>query len=292
MATRFYLPSAGAAAVSPAIGVGDWNAHINAVRRPLNAVNGGSAIATFVYQPDAADHLVAGRAHFVQFVSDVLPPQTIAAQVVKLQMRVAEDHANNNLFLNWKIMACSEDGTALLGTLLAIKADATEPTTALVNRGDSATTTQFVGLQNFRLVLELGLGGTPVVTTGVQGHNGSLSLGENAATDLPEDDVATGALNPWIQFAQNLKFTQGNSITYQFVDRCAGGGHTRFDVTIGSGVTKRIIYETDEIRRPLSDLTDEQRDTLLLYILKVHMTGKERADIVTELNSGPVMVTV
>lgn len=205
MATRFYLPSTGAAAVSPTISAADW-AHINTVRRPLNAVNGGSAIATIVYQPDAADHLVAGRAHFVQFVSDVLPPQTIAAQLVKLQVRAAEDHANNNLFVNWAIRACSEDGSSLLGTLLSVKADATEPTTALTNRGDTATTTAFSTIQNFRLVLEIGLGGTPVVTTGTQGHNGSLSFGESAATDLPEDDAATGALNPWVQFAQNLQF--------------------------------------------------------------------------------------
>lgn len=206
MATRFYLPSTGSPAVSPAIGAGDWNGHINTDRRPLNAVNGGSAIATTTFAPDAADHLVAGRAHFVQFVSDVLPPQTIAAQTVKLQVRIAEAHANNNLLLNWKVYAVSEDGSTVLGALLAIRADATEPPITLINRSDAATTTAFSATVNFRLVVEIGLGGTPTATTGVQGHNGSMSFGENAATDLPEDDVATAALNPWLQFAQNLKF--------------------------------------------------------------------------------------
>lgn len=206
MATRLYLPSAGSPAVSPAISATDWNAHINVVRFPLNAVNGGSAIATTTFTPDAADHLVAGRAHVAQFVSDVLPPQAIAAQVVKLQLRASEANAGNNLFVNWKIYAVTEDGQTELGTLLAVRADGTEVGTALTNRADSATTTAFSATQNFRLVLELGLGGTPANTTGVQGHNGSMSFGEAAATDLPEDDVATGALNPWIQFAQSFKF--------------------------------------------------------------------------------------
>lgn len=206
MATRLYLPATGAAVVSPPISAADWNAHINTDRRPLNFVNGGSTIATLTFTPDAADHLVAGRAHFVQFVSDVLPPQTIAAQTVKLQVRVAEANAGNNLFLNWMIKAVSEDGQTVLGTLLEVKADALEAGTALANRLDTATTMAFsTTTQNFRLVLELGLGGTPVNTTGVQGHNGSMSFGESAATDLPEDDASTAALNPWLQFTQNIK---------------------------------------------------------------------------------------
>lgn len=205
MATRLYLPSTGAAAVSPPISGADW-AHINVVRRPLNAVNGGSAIATTTYSPDVTDHLVAGRAHVTQFVSDVLPPQTIAAQAVKLQVRVAEVVATNNLFLNWKVYAVAEDGQSVLGTLLAVRADALEAGTALANRADSATTTAFSSVVNFRLVVELGLGGTPTASASVDGHNGSMSFGENAATDLPEDDASTAALNPWIQFAQPLAF--------------------------------------------------------------------------------------
>jgi hypothetical protein len=291
MATLFYLPSTGAAAVSPPIGAGEW-AHINTVRRPLNSVKGSSAIATTAFAPDAADHLVAGRSHFVQFVSDVLPPQTIPAQLVKMQLRCAEDNAGNNLFLNWRVLASSEDGTQLLGTILATKADGTEVGTALTNRSDSATTTVFTALQNFRLVLEIGLGGTPTNTTGVQGHSGSISFGENAANDLPEDDASTAALNPWMQFAQNLKFTQGNSVTFQFVEQCGGGGHTTFDVTLGSGASRRVIYETDDIRQPLSDLTDDQKETLALYVLKIHMAGKDRAAIVSELTAGPVMITI
>jgi hypothetical protein len=82
------------------------------------------------------------------------------------------------------------------------------------------------------------------------------------------------------------------TITYTFVDRCAGGGHTRLDVSVNGGAAQRIVYDTDDIRSPLSNLTQDQQDTLKLLILKVHMNGKTRAQIVTELNAGPVTVTV
>lgn len=81
------------------------------------------------------------------------------------------------------------------------------------------------------------------------------------------------------------------TITYTFVDRCAGGGHTRLDVSINGGTAQRIVYDTDDIRAPLSNLTQEQQDILKLLILKVHMAGKTRAQIVTEL-ANPVTVTV
>ena len=81
------------------------------------------------------------------------------------------------------------------------------------------------------------------------------------------------------------------NITYDFVDRCAGGGHTRFDVTLG-GQTRRVVYPTDEIREPLANLTLEEKEQLTLLVLKVHMAGKTRAQIITELGAGPVTVTI
>ena len=81
------------------------------------------------------------------------------------------------------------------------------------------------------------------------------------------------------------------TVTYTFVDRCAGGGHTRFDVSVNGGAAQRIVYETDDLRRPLSELPQEHREILMMLILKVHMSGKTRAQIVTELGS-PVTVMI
>lgn len=82
------------------------------------------------------------------------------------------------------------------------------------------------------------------------------------------------------------------TLTYTFVDRCTGGGHTRIDVSVNGGANKRAVYTTDEIRAPLSALTEDERETLALLILKVHFAGKTRAQIVSEFQAGPVTVTI
>lgn len=82
------------------------------------------------------------------------------------------------------------------------------------------------------------------------------------------------------------------TLTYTFVSRCPGGGHTVFDISFNGGPAKRAVYTTDEIRAPLSEMTEDQRDTLALQNLKAHMAGKTRAQIITELQSGPVTVTI
>lgn len=82
------------------------------------------------------------------------------------------------------------------------------------------------------------------------------------------------------------------TISYTFVDRCAGGGHTRLDVSLNGASAQRIVYTTDEINLPLSTLTQDQRELLALLILKVHMMGKTRAQMVTEFGAGAVTVTI
>jgi len=82
------------------------------------------------------------------------------------------------------------------------------------------------------------------------------------------------------------------TISYTFVDRCSGGGHTRLDVSVNGGAAQRIVYDTDDIRAPLGNLTQDQQDTLKLLILKVHLAGKTRAQIVSEFQAGPVTVTI
>lgn len=82
------------------------------------------------------------------------------------------------------------------------------------------------------------------------------------------------------------------TISYTFVDRCAGGGHTRLDVSLNGGAARRAVYTTDEIRAALSEMTNEEREAAALLILKLHMAGKTRAQIISEFQSGPVTVTI
>jgi hypothetical protein len=85
------------------------------------------------------------------------------------------------------------------------------------------------------------------------------------------------------------------TITYSNPTRCQGGGHTALDVSINGGATRRVVYPTDEVRAPLSELTLDERETLALLILKVHLAGKTRNQIINEFQAagaGGVVVTI
>ncbi len=81
-------------------------------------------------------------------------------------------------------------------------------------------------------------------------------------------------------------------LTYTFVSRCAGGGHTVLGIQLNGGAVREVVYATDEVRVPLSELTQDERETLALLILKVHLAGKTRNQIVQEFQAGPVVVTI
>lgn len=204
MATRFRLPASGAAAVSPAL---QSYSHSQTTRRPL-PTSDSTTLATQAYTPDAADHLVAGDAHHVQFVSAPLAAQTISAQTVKLCLQALEDHTNNNLFVQLWIGLVSFDGTTARSTILAKTADDVEIATSLTSRTMSATTTSQTCVAGDRLVVEISVTGTPAAAGGTQGHNAQLRFGsDGAGGDLAENDVQTGTtLNPWLEFANTLTF--------------------------------------------------------------------------------------
>jgi len=59
-----------------------------------------------------------------------------------------------------------------------------------------------------RLVIEIGLGGLPVDTSGLQNHNGSIQWGCSASSgDLPEDGSTTATTyRPWVEFSSTYTF--------------------------------------------------------------------------------------
>jgi hypothetical protein len=82
------------------------------------------------------------------------------------------------------------------------------------------------------------------------------------------------------------------TLTYTLVDRCGGGGHTKLDVSLNGGAAISTVYNTEEIRAALSELTPDDRKNAALLILKLHMAGKTRAQIAAEFQAGPVTVTL
>ncbi len=208
MATRCYFPASLVADVSPTISGTDWE-HIEGtpVRRKL--VLGSPDDSTLADQAitfDAADHLVNGDACWRQYVSEPLPAQSLAGNV-KAQFQCSETNAGNNLFVTLKLYVVDAAGSSVTGTLLAITRDATEAGTSLANRAFGSTALTNVNLAvNDRLVVEVGLAGTPTAAGGVQGHNGTLRWGGVASSgDLPENDTEAGTtFRPWLEFSQTV----------------------------------------------------------------------------------------
>lgn len=82
------------------------------------------------------------------------------------------------------------------------------------------------------------------------------------------------------------------TIQYTLANICPSGGHASFDISINAGPLRRLAFTTDQIRAPLADLTSEEREFLIATVLRIHMAGKTRAQIQTELQAGPVLVTI
>src|SRR6188472_1778288 len=110
MATRFRLTAdTTAPSVSPAL---QSYSHTQTTRRRLLTAADSSALATQAYTPDAADHIAAGDAHHVQFVSDPMSAGIAFnnAQAISFSVQGLEDHANNNLAVQFFAAIVSQDG--------------------------------------------------------------------------------------------------------------------------------------------------------------------------------------
>lgn len=175
MSTVFFLPSSGSAAVSPTPSGTDW-AHINGVSRPLRSSIGNSSFATTTYAPDGpGSHDVDANALVAQFVSDVQPAGIIPAQYIGLWVKAVEETSAGNLSVTWKFYAVNTAGSTLLGTLLSIGRMATEVSTGLGGNSEVRTCAELdLSAQDYRLVLEVGLGGMPSGGT----HNGGMEFGD------------------------------------------------------------------------------------------------------------------
>lgn len=202
MATLFWLPSSGPAPVSPTPSGTDWDGHINSVSRPMNLVNGASALTTLSYAPDAVDHLVDLASMCAQFVSVILPPQVIAAQVVVLSCRTAEAVATNNLNEAWKLYAVDVAGTTVLGNIVPWFKSAIGEMAVIASITGYCEGKTCSGLtlnEPFRLVLEVGADGLPT-NTATDTHNHSYAFGETLS--------GSGAVN----FVQNDDTTAGPAV--------------------------------------------------------------------------------
>lgn len=208
MPTRFYLPSTGAAAVSPAYDAAWEDTSIAArLATSTSKISSASLAVSFSDAVDTDRDIL-----FRQYVSVAIAAQTIAAQTVKFQIRGAEGNIDKNMFSAIGLRVVSNDGGTVRGTLLAVTRDDLEllvdsfpfdETPAWENRQFSATTTAVTSLDNDRIIIEIGTGGDPALD---EDHRSGVRIGDASGTDLPEDNTTTTDNNAWVEFANVISF--------------------------------------------------------------------------------------
>ena len=199
MSTRLYLPSSGAATVYPASSA-SWEDTSIVSRLKAVLVKTASAMTTVSFSDsNAADKDILFR----QYISEPITAQTITAQSIKFQMRCLENETLCNMFLTIGIRVVSNDGATVRGTILAVTRDNTEAALSLTNRQFTANSSQVISQDGDRIVIEIGMGGDPGSSAN---HSSSISIGDDSGTDLPENNTATSAYNPWVEFANTIVF--------------------------------------------------------------------------------------
>jgi hypothetical protein len=213
MATRFYLPTTGTPAISPAVNGTSWpQSSLNFARITMVTARIGSAMATIAGTEDAA----TGNQIIRQFISASLSAQTISG-TIKGAMRCLAVPSGSPGTLAVRVAKCASDGTGVT-EIMAVQtsSDVTvppvPPTSGLTNRrleqGSNDFTLELtntgVNAGDF-LIVELGYND---ITTNTSRHF-DISFGDDSVTDLPEDETTTTADNPWVEFSMDIGFGGG-----------------------------------------------------------------------------------
>lgn len=80
-------------------------------------------------------------------------------------------------------------------------------------------------------------------------------------------------------------------ITYTRISTCPGGCHVTFDISLNGGAPTREVFPIDDLRAPLAQVSNDDREAFVQMVLRAHLADKTRAQIVTEFAS-PVTVTI
>lgn len=204
MATRFYYDPVAVPTISPTFDAAVWDQSAAGLRRSLSTVSTANTMAEVTFADAETSVTNNWDVLLVQAISAPLAAQTISG-AISGQIRCSETDALANIVGHINIRAFDSTGTTSRGTLL----DAADPTefvlTTLTNRKFPVSTapTSTAVSEGDVLVVEIGY---RAVNTAATSWSGTVSLGRGATTDLAVDESTTTAINPWIEFADNLMF--------------------------------------------------------------------------------------
>lgn len=245
--TRLYLPSANGGAVgavTPANGA-VWDDVTQKVGVLATQFTPSASVMTS-YNIEDAD--VDQREILIMtYVTPPLNPfstDELTATLLDLTIRGLETNASNNLVIATTIRAVQNDGTDyvtpkyLQGSTTTTKNTGEVSATTLTSAswGSTVYSAGVSIAEGDRLVIEIGMAGNPATTFS---HDGTISLGDDAASDLTNGTTDTDADNPWIQLA-------GSGSSYLPFKRDAGPetyfeSHG-FNVTCSNDLIRQISF--------------------------------------------------
>jgi len=207
MATRFWLPNTGAAAVSPSFTGWTNTTGADRIKCVTTKISSTMTTKTYSIEDTGAPYNDLWR----QYVSDPLSAQTISG-TVKGIIRCAENITNVTGYPQIRIRVCNQAGDSFTGTLLDFNNNAVSNEFAvgatLVNRkfprnwsGAGTSLSSLAINANDRLVIEIGFRQD---ANNEGAETCSASFGDDAGSDLAEDETSSTANNPWLEFSQDL----------------------------------------------------------------------------------------
>lgn len=198
---RLYFPSsAGSPGISPTPDAG-WERTADMVRRVAVDTPSGSAMAT----ASSASASTTGDILLAQYLYGPIATGFTLGGTVKGQIRASESGASADARAQIGIRVIAGDGSTVRGTALALDNGAlsSEFGAGLQNRrfprGGAVALTTVAGSAGDYLVIELGARKHQSNFTTV-----SLVFGDNAGSDLAENETTFTANNPWIELSDGL----------------------------------------------------------------------------------------
>ena len=205
MATRIYLPSSGAAAVTPT----NWLIAPHANNYTYAGVTTKISSA-FANRTAAVGTSSAYANSVVRYVFGPIAAGNVSG-TVEAVVRCYENNAQANATLNLGVHIIQPDGSNRATLLASTHSDSAaspyEFTTTLSTRRAHTTAearpptlTEQAASNGDYLVIELGyyrVGGTNNRST-------SINVGDNNANDCPNNDSDANAFAPWVEFSQNI----------------------------------------------------------------------------------------
>jgi len=205
MATRFYFPASGSAAISPAVD-SMWDESVSGFfRAPLVTTPSDTALASFgAYTTTQATQ----QSCWAQFVSDTLDvAQTITTPNIDAICRGSEGATGDNTYFAFTIRVLTRDGGSVRGTIKqqGTNTGGSEFGTAMRTRiWDNLTGSTVNAEAGDRIVIEIGQHAqAPTVAP-----SGTMRFGDpTASSDFALTTNLTTDLRTWIEFtAVNLTF--------------------------------------------------------------------------------------